>query len=114
MLCLPLQVWCSLAAARAIPIARMQAAMDGAVLRLEDKSSLVRKQALQLTAALMINNPFGSKVQPVIEQQMQLTLLCVAQCHHSQGIVRRGVHQALHHPGRGSSQRGSGWQGGKR
>jgi hypothetical protein len=40
----------------------MQAAMDGAVLRLEDKSSLVRKQALQLTAALMINNPFGSKV----------------------------------------------------
>ncbi|EDQ87343.1 uncharacterized protein MONBRDRAFT_33420 [Monosiga brevicollis MX1] len=51
-----------LAMARAIPLQHIQAATDAAILRIEDKSSLVRKQALHLAVELMRQNPFGAKL----------------------------------------------------
>lgn len=54
-----LQTWQYLAEHRAIPLGHWQVVTEMAIGRLEDKSSLVRKEALRLLGALMLHNPFG-------------------------------------------------------
>lgn len=54
-----LQTWAFLAENRAIPLGHWQVVTTTATGRLEDKSSLVRKEALKLLGALMLHNPFG-------------------------------------------------------
>jgi len=54
-----LQTWQYLAENRAIPLGHWQVVTSIATGRLEDKSSLVRKEALKLLTYLMLHNPFG-------------------------------------------------------
>lgn len=54
-----LQTWQYLATNRAVPLGHWLLVTTVATGRLEDKSSLVRKEALRLLAALMLHNPFG-------------------------------------------------------
>ena len=54
-----LQTWQYLAENRAVPLGHWQVVTSIAVGRLEDKSSLVRKEALRLLGCLMLHNPFG-------------------------------------------------------
>ncbi|KAL4434047.1 hypothetical protein ABPG75_000488 [Micractinium tetrahymenae] len=57
-----LQTWEYLAEHRAIPLGHWRSVTAIAKGRLEDKSSLVRKEALRLLQALMLHNPFGPKL----------------------------------------------------
>ena len=54
-----LKTWVYLAEHRAIPLGHWLLVTGVARGRLEDKSSLVRKEALRLVQALMLHNPFG-------------------------------------------------------
>ena len=54
-----LQTWEHLAQNRAIPLGHWQVVTSIATGRLEDKSSLVRKEAMRLMSCLMLHNPFG-------------------------------------------------------
>ena len=54
-----LSTWATLAESRAVPLGHWGVVTSIAVGRLEDKSSLVRKEALRLLQALMLHNPFG-------------------------------------------------------
>jgi condensin complex subunit 1 len=47
---------------RAIPLTRLRKLMDLVISRVEDKSSVVRKQAIVLLTNMMKCNPFGDKV----------------------------------------------------
>ncbi|XP_017876679.1 condensin complex subunit 1 [Ceratina calcarata] len=60
-----LQVWQSLCCEGAIPVSRQGRLLAHTVLRLEDKSAIVRKQALQLIRALLQGNPFAAKLNKV-------------------------------------------------
>ena len=66
-----LQVWATLTAENAIPLARRPKLMAEVAGRLEDKSSQVRKQALQLVTALLVNNPYGPQLSlPELRDQL--------------------------------------------
>ncbi len=54
-----LQTWEQLAQNRSIPLGHWQVVTSIATGRLEDKSSLVRKEAMRLMSCLMLHNPFG-------------------------------------------------------
>ena len=54
-----LQTWQYLAQHKAIPLGHWQLVTSIAIGRLEDKSSLVRKEAMRLISCLMLHNPFG-------------------------------------------------------
>lgn len=54
-----LQTWCRLTAARAIPLSFLPRVTDIAVSRIKDKSSTVRKYAVQLVGTLLECNPFS-------------------------------------------------------
>lgn len=54
-----LQTWQHLAQNKAIPLGHWQLVTSIATGRLEDKSSLVRKEAMRLISCLMLHNPFG-------------------------------------------------------
>lgn len=60
-----LQVWQNLCCEGAIPLAKQGKLLAAAALRLEDKSTNVRKQALQLIRALVQGNPFAAKLNKV-------------------------------------------------
>lgn len=60
-----LHVWQHLCCEGAIPLARQGKVLAAATLRLEDKSTNVRKQALQLIRALVQGNPFAAKLNKV-------------------------------------------------
>lgn len=47
---------------QALPLTQFQSVMSLAVGRLKDKSVIVVKNAIQLLAAFLSNNPFSSKV----------------------------------------------------
>ncbi|PIK49362.1 putative condensin complex subunit 1 [Apostichopus japonicus] len=66
-----LQVWLNLCQHRAIPLTRQQAVLELTVGRLHDKSSLVRRAAIQLLTALLTSNPFAAKL-PVSELEASL------------------------------------------
>lgn len=57
-----LQVWQNLCCEGAIPLSRQSSLLKSTLLRLEDKSANVRKQALQLLRAILQSNPFTSKM----------------------------------------------------
>ncbi|KAJ8687031.1 hypothetical protein QAD02_022825 [Eretmocerus hayati] len=57
-----LQTWQKLCCEGAIPLSRQNRLLKASVLRLEDKSANVRKQALQLLRAVLQSNPFASKM----------------------------------------------------
>ena len=57
-----LQVWCRLTAARAIPLSFLPKVTDIAVSRIKDKSSTVRKYAVQLLGTLLECNPFSASL----------------------------------------------------
>ncbi|XP_058809169.1 condensin complex subunit 1 [Phymastichus coffea] len=57
-----LQTWQRLCCDGAIPLSRQNSLLKASVLRLEDKSANVRKQALQLLRAILQSNPFASKM----------------------------------------------------
>ncbi|KAL6778710.1 hypothetical protein ACKKBF_B04955 [Auxenochlorella protothecoides x Auxenochlorella symbiontica] len=54
-----LAAWQGLAETRTLPLGHWAAVTDIAVGRLEDKSSLVRREALRLLQCLLLHNPFG-------------------------------------------------------
>ncbi|ALC40848.1 CAP-D2 [Drosophila busckii] len=58
-----LNVWHRLKEEHAIPLVYNNKVLSGAVGRLDDKSSLVRKSAIQLIKAFLENNPFAGKLQ---------------------------------------------------
>lgn len=60
-----LQVWQHLCCEGAIPVSRQGRLLAHTVLRLEDKSAVVRKYALQLIRALLQGNPFAAKLNKV-------------------------------------------------
>ncbi|XP_017757299.1 PREDICTED: condensin complex subunit 1 [Eufriesea mexicana] len=60
-----LQVWQHLCCEGAIPLARQGRLLAATALRLEDKSAIVRKQALQLMRALLQGNPFAAKLNKI-------------------------------------------------
>jgi condensin complex subunit 1 len=57
-----LQVWQALFEARAVPLTWLPRVTAIAVGRLEDKSAIVRKCAMQLLASLLRNNPFAAEL----------------------------------------------------
>nr|XP_054768299.1 condensin complex subunit 1-like [Lytechinus pictus] len=57
-----LQVWLHLCRERAIPLSRQHTVMELTVGRLRDKSSIVRKGAVQLVSAFLTSNPFAAKL----------------------------------------------------
>ena len=66
-----LQVWSNLCSSKAIPLSRQQSLLRLVIGRLQDKSSNVRKQAVQLLTALLQCNPFTTSM-PVEEFKSQL------------------------------------------
>ncbi|XP_029054482.2 condensin complex subunit 1-like [Osmia bicornis bicornis] len=60
-----LQIWQHLCCEGAIPLAKQGKLLAAVALRLEDKSTTVRKQALQLIRALVQGNPFAAKLNKV-------------------------------------------------
>lgn len=50
---------------QALPLTQFQSVVSLAVGRLKDKSVIVVKNAIQLLAAFLSNNPFSSKVIPI-------------------------------------------------
>lgn len=57
-----LQVWQKLCLAKAIPVARLNNLLDLIIGRLGDKSSNVKKQAVQLIKVLLEGNPFSGQL----------------------------------------------------
>eukprot|EP00731_Ephydatia_muelleri_P015359 Em0008g1079a len=57
-----LQIWTQLCQAKAIPLARQMPVLELGIGRLQDKSSNVRKSALQLLTEYLAGNPFSSKL----------------------------------------------------
>ncbi|CAL8472231.1 g11773 [Coccomyxa elongata] len=57
-----LQTWSHLAEISCIPLGHWNAVTKLAIGRLEDKSSIVRRAALQLLMALLLFNPFGAQL----------------------------------------------------
>lgn len=57
-----LQIWQRLCCEGVVPLARYGKLLTAIVLRLEDKSANVRRQALQLLHTLLQSNPFAGKV----------------------------------------------------
>ena len=57
-----LQTWLHLLQAKAVPLPRHKAVLERTMGRLKDRSSLVRKGALQLLTAFLTENPFAAKV----------------------------------------------------
>lgn len=57
-----LSTWQRLCSEGAVPLSKQIALLKATVLRLEDKSANVRKQALQLLRAILQSNPFTSQV----------------------------------------------------
>ncbi|XP_006814852.2 condensin complex subunit 1-like [Saccoglossus kowalevskii] len=66
-----LQIWLRICNARAIPLSRHKDVMNLTIGRLEDKSSLVRKQAIQLISVFLSSNPFAAKL-PVQDLRTKL------------------------------------------
>ncbi|KAK2584063.1 hypothetical protein KPH14_006510 [Odynerus spinipes] len=60
-----LNVWQNLCCEGSIPLARQGKLLTACVLRLQDKSASVRKQALQLLRTLIQSNPFAAKLNDV-------------------------------------------------
>ena len=60
-----LQVWQHLCCEGAIPLSRQSGLLKAVLLRVEDKSANVRKQALQLLRAILQSNPFTSQVKKI-------------------------------------------------
>lgn len=60
-----LQTWQRLCCEGAVPVARYGSLLAATVLRLEDKSANVRRQALHLLHTLLQNNPFAGKVRGI-------------------------------------------------
>jgi condensin complex subunit 1 len=57
-----LQIWCRLKVEDAVPLAWLIEIVDLATGRLDDKSSLVRKQAIQLIKNYLEQNPYAAKL----------------------------------------------------
>ncbi|EGD75262.1 hypothetical protein PTSG_06915 [Salpingoeca rosetta] len=57
-----LQVWQQLAREKAIPLKQLQQIVPACLQRLEDKSSLVRKQAIAFMTTIMRCNPYGDRL----------------------------------------------------
>ncbi|XP_031564431.1 condensin complex subunit 1-like [Actinia tenebrosa] len=57
-----LQIWLQLCNNMAIPLPRQQHLLELVIGRLHDKSSSVRKYAVQLLKCFLVNNPFGAKL----------------------------------------------------
>lgn len=55
-----LQIWLNIVAEKSLPLLRQESVMTLVVGRLSDKSSIVRRHALQLVTALLRSNPFAA------------------------------------------------------
>ncbi|XP_029170808.1 condensin complex subunit 1 [Nylanderia fulva] len=90
-----LQMWQRLCCNGAVPLARYGKLLAAIALRLEDKSAIVRKQALQLLRAMLQSNPFAAKLTSVelsdsLEkeksklQELQAQIACTSERGHMQ------------------------------
>ncbi len=57
-----LQIWLNIVNEKALPLPQQQSVLELTIGRLEDKSSQVRKYAIQLCTALLRSNPFAAKL----------------------------------------------------
>lgn len=57
-----LHIWLELCKEKAIPLSRQPHILEMAISRLHDKSSIVRKNAIQLLKTCLICNPFGAQL----------------------------------------------------
>ncbi|GFR90044.1 condensin complex subunit 1 [Elysia marginata] len=57
-----LQIWLTIVDEKCLPLLRQEIVMSLVVGRLSDKSSIVRKNALQLVTALLKSNPFAARL----------------------------------------------------
>ncbi|CAH1774609.1 unnamed protein product [Owenia fusiformis] len=57
-----LQIWLNIVKEKALPLPRQQHVVELVIGRLQDKSSSVRKNAIQLVTALLRSNPFAAKL----------------------------------------------------
>lgn len=57
-----LQAWQNLSSEGAIPLVMQGKLLNACISRLQDKSAIVRKHALQLLRTLLQSNPFAAKV----------------------------------------------------
>ena len=71
-----LQIWLAVIQARALPLPRYQTIVELVIGRLHDKSSSVRKYAIQVVTALLRNNPFADNV----SHSAECVLCCVHFC----------------------------------
>lgn len=65
-----LQIWLSIVNAKCLPLPHQENLLQLVIGRLQDKSSAVRKYAIQLITALLKNNPFAAKLSA---QELQLS-----------------------------------------
>ena len=76
-----LSIWSKLCVNKCIPLARQHQLLGMVAGRLQDKSSNVRKAAVQLLTALLQGNPFAAKLQTedlegsLLEEQRKLDKL---------------------------------------
>ncbi|KAK7066921.1 Ncapd2p [Halocaridina rubra] len=68
-----LHIWTDLITEKAVPLRRQQQVLKLVIGRLQDKSSLVRKNAVQLLTAFLKGNPFAAKL-PLEELESQYEL----------------------------------------
>lgn len=57
-----LHIWLELCKQKAVPLSRQSHLLELAISRLQDKSSIVRKNAIQLLKTYLICNPFGAQL----------------------------------------------------
>ena len=69
-----LQIWLSIVNAKALPLPRQQTVAELVIGRLKDKSSSVRKYAIQVVTALLRHNPFAANV----SKAFNVALVCNA------------------------------------
>lgn len=61
-----LQIWLSIVNEKCLPLPHQENLLCLVIGRLKDKSSSVRKYAIQLITALLKNNPFAAKVYYIV------------------------------------------------
>ncbi len=75
-----LRAWLHLCEAKALPLERYHAVTAIVIDRLQDKSAITRKAAVQLVTALLERNPFGTSLNPAVFKQQLEAEVCVYVC----------------------------------
>ena len=72
-----LQVWQRLSTANQIPVKRLEGVLEAVTGRLQDKSSMVRKNALQFLSITLQRNPYAPTVSDTLDSREAIALVNV-------------------------------------